>query len=71
MQTIKTIVSKFKSGDSMDNKMCSSCGSHVMSKDNFVQFGCPECGKGKITRCKTCKDLSNRYKCAECDFVGP
>ena len=55
----------------MSNNICTACGSHVMGKDNFVKFDCPECGKGKIVRCKTCKDLSNPYRCADCDFTGP
>lgn len=55
----------------MKTKMCSTCGSHVMSKDNFVQFDCPECGGATILRCKTCKDLSNKYTCPSCEFVGP
>ena len=69
--TIKRIAYKFKSGDLMEKKICSTCRSHVMSKDNFVQFDCPDCGKTQIVRCKTCKDLSNKYKCTECEFIGP
>jgi hypothetical protein len=42
-----------------------------MAKDNFVQFDCPDCGKSRIVRCKTCKDLSNKYVCSECQFEGP
>ena len=55
----------------MENRMCSTCGSHVMSRDNFVQFDCPGCGKTRIVRCKMCKDLSNSYVCKECEFTGP
>lgn len=71
MLTIKSTVYKFKSGDSVDRKICSTCGTHVMAKDNFVEFDCPDCGKAKIIRCKTCKNLSNKYACTDCGFVGP
>ena len=55
----------------MSNKICSTCRGHVMSKDNFVQFDCPDCGKERIVRCKMCKDLSNKYGCPGCEFTGP
>lgn len=55
----------------MEKIICSTCGNHVMSKNNFVQFECPDCGKSNIVRCKTCKDLGNKYQCKECEFVGP
>ena len=71
LKTIKGVVYKFKSGDLMEKNICSTCGSHIMAKNNFVQFDCPECGKFRIVRCKSCKDHSNKYRCSECDFVGP
>lgn len=49
---------------------CSACGIDVSAKDNFVKFLCPNCGKNLIVRCKTCKNLSNKYTC-ECGFTGP
>lgn len=55
----------------MSKKMCSTCGVNVMSQENFVEFDCPDCGGSKIVRCKMCKDLSNKYKCSACEFVGP
>lgn len=55
----------------MGGKFCSTCGTHVAAKGNFVEFDCPGCGNTRIVRCDTCKVRSNRYKCAECDFEGP
>jgi len=69
--TIKRIVYMFKSSDSMQNIVCTTCKTHVMAKDNFVQFGCPSCGDEKIVRCQSCKNVSNRYVCKKCDFTGP
>lgn len=55
----------------MADKNCITCGTHVVSKDNFVEFDCPSCGKSKIIRCNTCKESSKKYRCSECEFVGP
>jgi len=55
----------------MQNIVCTTCRTHVMAKDNFVQFGCPSCGDEKIVRCQSCKNVSNRYVCKKCDFTGP
>ena len=49
---------------------CTSCGTNILAKGNFVKFLCPDCGKNEIVRCKNCKDLSNKYTCT-CGFVGP
>lgn len=51
--------------------ICSTCGTHIMAKDNFVRFECPDCGKTEIARCKMCKELCNKYICKECEFTGP
>ncbi|MCL4388646.1 MAG: zinc finger domain-containing protein [Candidatus Marsarchaeota archaeon] len=37
----------------------------------YTEFKCPSCGKGNIIRCYHCREISNKYKCAECDFEGP
>jgi len=50
---------------------CTSCGANVFAKDNFVKFLCPNCGNIEIVRCSTCKNLSNKYTCSGCGFVGP
>ena len=49
---------------------CTSCGTNILAKSNFVKFACPDCGKTEIIRCKNCKDLSNKYVCT-CGFSGP
>lgn len=51
--------------------ICSTCGTNIMARVNFVKFECPECAKTEIVRCQMCKDLGNKYKCNECEFVGP
>ncbi len=50
--------------------ICTTCNVNVLAKNNFVQFDCPNCGKERIVRCKTCKNLSNKYVCKSCSFVG-
>jgi len=50
---------------------CSSCNTHVLAKENFVKFNCPNCGESLIIRCSTCKALGNIYKCEKCGFEGP
>ncbi|MBU5537249.1 MAG: DUF1610 domain-containing protein [Candidatus Aenigmarchaeota archaeon] len=55
----------------MEELKCTSCGTNVLSKKNFVRFMCPKCGKVKIIRCSTCKNLGTKYTCKECNFEGP
>ncbi|MFH1256164.1 MAG: zinc finger domain-containing protein [Candidatus Diapherotrites archaeon] len=50
-------------------KVCSTCNREVTSE--FVEFKCPECGKGKIVRCQNCRVNSRLYTCKECGFTGP
>ncbi|MEM5802186.1 MAG: zinc finger domain-containing protein [Candidatus Aenigmatarchaeota archaeon] len=50
---------------------CSTCGTPVSAKRNFVRFKCPNCGEVEIIRCNTCKSLSNKYTCSKCLFTGP
>ncbi|HKZ45716.1 MAG TPA: zinc finger domain-containing protein [archaeon] len=50
---------------------CSTCGTDVLAKDNFVEMKCPSCGNETIVRCSTCKFLSNKYICSSCKFTGP
>ncbi|MBI2547627.1 MAG: RNA-binding protein [Candidatus Aenigmarchaeota archaeon] len=53
------------------NLQCNTCGTNVLSKKNFVQLNCPQCGKTEIIRCSTCKNLGAKYRCKECNFEGP
>ncbi|MEM5829370.1 MAG: zinc finger domain-containing protein [Candidatus Aenigmatarchaeota archaeon] len=50
---------------------CSTCNVNISAKRNFVKFNCPACGRTEIIRCSTCKALSNKYVCEECNFTGP
>ncbi len=50
---------------------CTSCGTNILAKNNFVKFKCPNCGKVEIVRCSQCKALSNKYECSNCKFIGP
>ncbi|MFO7872849.1 MAG: zinc finger domain-containing protein [Candidatus Undinarchaeales archaeon] len=50
---------------------CSSCGTNLQTEEVKVELKCPECGEGKIGRCKRCKKLSRQYTCSKCGFVGP
>ncbi|MFH0890226.1 MAG: zinc finger domain-containing protein [Candidatus Aenigmatarchaeota archaeon] len=52
-------------------KLCGTCGSVLAYAETFVEFPCPNCGDEVISRCKKCKDLSNKYKCSKCGFIGP
>ncbi len=49
-------------------KKCSTCG---RGTDDYVEFSCPHCGKGKIVRCGSCRENDNKYACQECGFKGP
>lgn len=49
-------------------KVCVSCG---RLSDSYTEFKCPKCGKSTIIRCKHCREISNIYKCKECNFEGP
>ncbi|MFB6075955.1 MAG: zinc finger domain-containing protein [Candidatus Aenigmatarchaeota archaeon] len=50
---------------------CSSCGTNLVSEDNFVRFKCPNCGETEIIRCEKCRRMKNKYTCEECGFEGP
>jgi predicted RNA-binding Zn-ribbon protein involved in translation (DUF1610 family) len=49
-------------------KTCSSCGSGT---SDYVEFGCPSCGKVKIVRCASCRGNNTPYLCKSCGFRGP
>lgn len=50
-------------------RKCSSCGVEVLGA--YAEFPCPNCGKNRILRCKSCRVLGNKYTCSECGFKGP
>jgi predicted RNA-binding Zn-ribbon protein involved in translation (DUF1610 family) len=51
-------------------KTCGTCGRKV---SDYAEFACPNPAdeKGKIVRCRFCRENENQYKCAECGFTGP
>ncbi len=52
----------------MPGKVCSSCG---RLSSQYVEFKCPKCGEGVITRCDECRMTYTRYRCDKCGFEGP
>ncbi len=55
----------------MEQLKCSTCGTSLLGQEDFVKFGCPECGETIIMRCRQCRKLSNPYRCEKCGFEGP
>jgi predicted RNA-binding Zn-ribbon protein involved in translation (DUF1610 family) len=51
--------------------VCSSCKKQITNEKGSVKFMCPSCGKYQIIRCKHCRAIAAKYKCAECGFEGP
>ena len=49
-------------------KVCISCGRLT---DSYTEFKCPKCAGNTIIRCRHCREVSNVYKCKECNFEGP
>ena len=52
-------------------EVCSSCKKRLTNDVGSVILNCPKCGKGKITRCKHCRQIAVKYTCPECGFEGP
>jgi len=50
---------------------CNSCKMDIANNPGNVSFKCPNCGKYTIIRCKHCREIVAKYKCAECGFEGP
>lgn len=50
---------------------CISCKKRVTNMIGTTKFNCPKCGKFEIVRCKHCREIASKYKCAECNFEGP
>ncbi len=50
---------------------CISCKKDVTNDKGVAKFKCPECGKGKIIRCRHCREIAAKYTCKNCDFSGP
>ncbi|MBN2014215.1 MAG: DUF1610 domain-containing protein [Candidatus Altiarchaeota archaeon] len=50
-------------------KKCTSCGTEA--DKGHTEFKCPNCGKGLIVRCSSCRTLGAKYRCSECEFEGP
>lgn len=56
----------------MDKKLhCSSCKVRITNLAGSTRFMCPSCGKFEIVRCKKCREIVTKYRCANCGFEGP
>ena len=53
-----------------EKKICGSCKVDIANSAGAVHFLCPSCGKTEIVRCKHCREIAAKYKCAECGFIG-
>ena len=51
--------------------VCTSCKAIITNLGGSTKFQCPNCGKSTIVRCKHCRDIAAKYKCASCGFEGP
>ncbi|MFC1697487.1 zinc finger domain-containing protein [Nanoarchaeota archaeon] len=51
--------------------ICLSCKVKLANLTGSVKFKCPKCGEFEIIRCKHCRDIVAKYKCAACGFEGP
>ncbi|MBU0628090.1 MAG: RNA-binding protein [Nanoarchaeota archaeon] len=51
--------------------VCGSCKSITTNIEGSTVFKCPNCGKTDIVRCKHCRSIAAKYKCASCGFEGP
>ncbi|HLD07149.1 MAG TPA: zinc finger domain-containing protein [Candidatus Nanoarchaeia archaeon] len=51
--------------------VCSSCKRNIVGDRGSTQFNCPECGKAKLIRCVSCREIAAKYSCPECGFTGP
>ncbi len=54
----------------MEKLACKSCRKEIVNDPGSVSFACPQCDKAKISRCKSCREVSARYTC-ECGLTGP
>ena len=51
--------------------MSNSSGTNITNDKGSVIFDCPKCGKQKIIRSFNDRQISSKYTCAECGFMGP
>ena len=54
-----------------EKTVCLSCKKRVANNPGVVKFMCPGCGKYEIVRCKSCRQNAAKYKCPNCNFIGP
>ena len=52
-------------------KVCISCKKDITNDSGSVDFKCPSCNDSAVIRCKHCREISAKYKCAKCGFEGP
>ncbi len=51
--------------------ICSSCSKEITNDKGATQFMCPNCAKTLVVRCRNCREIGAKYKCASCGFEGP
>lgn len=58
--------------DPILRRECSGCGQKAPPDDpGVVIFLCPNCGKGLIVRCSSCRKRAQVIKCPVCGFRYP
>lgn len=48
---------------------CISCGKGLIERGSTT-FICPNCDE-IIGRCNSCREQNVKYKCKNCEFIGP
>ena len=51
--------------------ICTSCKTKIANLKSAAIFKCPKCGKVEIIRCERCRRSGIKYKCSDCNFIGP
>ncbi|MBL7054235.1 RNA-binding protein [Candidatus Woesearchaeota archaeon] len=51
--------------------VCLSCKKRITNTLGTTRFKCPNCAKSEIIRCRHCREIVAKYKCALCNFEGP
>lgn len=46
-------------------------GNKLVNDSADINFICPKCGKGEISRSRKARSLGKPYTCPSCGFEGP